>query len=132
MMGPRATILIVDDEPGLRRVLSRALSRAGYRPLVATSGEEATELLKLHGTVDLILMDLRMPGMTGQTLFHVIASGWPALASRIVVMSGDPESEEHKEWLDLHDLPVVWKPFELPDIIRLVERLMARRREANE
>lgn len=125
------TILLVDDEPGIRHALSRALMRSGYAVLPAATGEEACELLAAHD-VDLILLDLRMPGMSGQTLFHIVASRWPHLVPRIVIMSGDPAAEEHGDWLSIHSLPVLSKPFELSSLLDLVQRLTAhKRREAN-
>ena len=65
-----ATILVVDDEPVLRRVCARLLSRLGYRVLEAPGGEEALELFKEKGPeIDLVLLDLIMPGLNGiQTL----------------------------------------------------------------
>lgn len=124
-------ILVVDDEPSVRRVLSRALTQAGYTVHTASTGEEAVELLR-HHEVDAILMDLRMPSMSGQTLYHVIASQWPQLASRVVVMSGDVDAEDHAGWLELHSLPVLDKPFQLTDVFAVMARLVAgERREAN-
>jgi len=125
------TILVVDDEDGIRRVLSRVITRMGHTVQTATSGEEACELL---GTVqvDAVLMDLRMPTMSGQTLFHMIATQWPHLAGRVIIMSGDPDAEDHEDWLDLHDLPVLTKPFEIDQVTDLITRLTAEeRREAN-
>lgn len=125
------TILVVDDEPSMRRVLNRVLTQAGHRVHAASTGEEAVELLRLHA-VDAILMDLRMPSMSGQTLYHVIASQWPDLASRVVIMSGDADAEDHAGWLDLHDLPILDKPFQVGDVLRMLARLLASQsREAN-
>lgn len=125
------TILIVDDDPGVRRVLSRALSQIGYGVLPATTGEEACEVLAAQH-VDLILMDLRMPSMSGQTLFHMIRTQWPHLAARVVIMSGDPEAKDHEDWLDLHNVAVLSKPFGIPQVVDLIRRLTAtERREAN-
>ncbi len=125
------TFLVVDDELGIRRVLSRALTRFGHTVLLATTGEEACQVLATS-EVDLILMDLRMPSMSGQTLFHSIASQWPELAGRVVIMSGDPEADDHENWLSLHDLPVLTKPFDISQLLDLITRLTASpRREAN-
>jgi len=125
-------VLIVDDEPAVRRALEKALTRAGHTVLLAPSGEEACEVLGAQ-QVDAILMDLRMPSMSGQTLFHVILSQWPPMASRIAVMSGDPDAEEEQEWLMLYRLPVIAKPFELARVYDMVERLCAEaeRRQAS-
>lgn len=130
-MKPRR-VLIVDDEPAVRRALEKALSRAGHSVLLAPSGEQACEVLAVQ-KVDAILMDLRMPGMSGQTLFHVILSQWPPMAARIAVMSGDPDAEEEQEWLTLYRLPVIAKPFELARVFEMVEWLCAEaeRRQAS-
>lgn len=123
-------ILIVDDEASMRRVLTRWFQLGGYATLTAGSGEEATEVLE-NNEVDIVLLDLRMPGMSGQTLYHVIVSRWPHLASRMIAMSGDLDSDGHREWIEANDVPVLAKPFELPDARRLVESLLRRPREAN-
>ncbi len=99
--------------------------------MIATSGEEACDLLAVQ-SVDAILMDLRMPSMSGQTLFHVILSQWPHLASRIAIMSGDPDADDQQEWLQLYRLPVLGKPFELDRVFQMVDMLSAaERRQAN-
>ena len=130
-MKPRR-VLIVDDEPAVRRALDKALTRAGHIVLLAPGGEQACEVLGAQ-QVDAILMDMRMPGMSGQTLFHVILSQWPRLAPRIAVMSGDPDAEEEQEWLTLYGLPVIAKPFELARVCDMVEHLCveAERRQAS-
>jgi DNA-binding response OmpR family regulator len=124
------TILIVDDEPGVLRVLARVLESSGYCVLLATNGEEACELLEQRG-VDYVLMDLRMPSMSGQTLYHLISTQWPHLTNRVIVMTGDPEAEDQIDWLGLHDLPVLVKPFELSDVLDLIQQLVRERRKAN-
>jgi two-component system response regulator (stage 0 sporulation protein F) len=129
-MKPRR-VLIVDDEPAVRKALEKALSRAGHTVHSAPSGEQACEILAAH-TVDVILMDLRMPSMSGQTLYHVILSQWPHLACRVAVMSGDPDGDDGHDWLEIYRLPVISKPFELTRVFQMVEFLAAEeRRQAN-
>ena len=66
---PSATVLVVDDDPGLRGVLARALAEAGYRVLTAADGEEALALAgTLAGKLGLVITDVRMPVMDGFTL----------------------------------------------------------------
>lgn len=125
------TVLIVDDEAAIRRVLERTLAHAGYRVYTAASGEEAFEILG-EQSIDLVLMDLRMPRMSGRTLYHTIRSQWPYLAERIVVTSGDPDAPEHREWLQMHALPILPKPFELDYVLDVVAaRLAVPPREAH-
>src|SRR5574341_2507168 len=120
-------ILVVDDEAAVRRALERVLTRLGHTVQVATSGEAACETLATS-PVDLVLMDLRMPGMSGQTLFHSIVARWPHLVSRVIVMTGDPEAEDHHDWLRHHDLPVLTKPFELTQLEGLVSSVATEER----
>ncbi|MGH7312775.1 MAG: response regulator, partial [Candidatus Rokuibacteriota bacterium] len=64
-----ATILVADDDPGLRESLERTLSRDGYRVVAASDGRAALERLQAGG-VDLVLTDLKMPGLSGIELLH--------------------------------------------------------------
>jgi CheY-like chemotaxis protein len=124
-------VLVVDDEPAVRRALEKALTRRGHTVFLATSGEQACDLLAAQ-PVDAILMDLRMPTMSGQTLYHLILSQWPELATRVAIMSGDPEADDQQEWLQLYQLPVIPKPFELNRVFDMVDLLTAaERRQAN-
>lgn len=115
-------ILIVEDESSIRRVMQRMLSRAGHEILLAANGEEAAELLRSH-TPDAILMDLKMPGMSGETLYYLIAGQYPKLKSRVIVMTGDPEAEAHYEWLEINQIPVLAKPFEFSQLEVLLRTL---------
>ena len=121
------SVLLVDDEPAIRRALERALRLWGHAVHVATNGEDAIEVLR-HEAVDLVLMDLRMPGMSGQTLFHSIAARWPQLVERVIVMTGDLEAEDHYDWLKQHDLPLLMKPFELKELEARLETMAQRHR----
>lgn len=123
-MSKALSVLVVDDEPAIRRALERALLRWGHTVHTATSGEAACETLG-SSSVDLVLMDLRMPGMSGQTLFHSIAARWPHLVHRVIVMTGDPEAEDHHDWLRHHDMPVLMKPFELAQLESMVSAVAA-------
>ncbi|MGD2135998.1 MAG: response regulator [Gemmatimonadales bacterium] len=113
------TVLVVDDDLGIRRVLSRTLEHHGLAVRTAASGEEAFEVLS-STSIDLVLMDLRMPRMSGRTLYHMIRSQWPELADRVIVASGDPEAPEHREWIALYGLPVLTKPFDVADLLATI------------
>ena len=124
-------ILVVDDEAAIRRAVQRVLERHQFDVLLAASGTEACALLEGH-TVDVVLLDLHMPGMSGATLFHVIATQWPVLASRVVVMSGDVDAGSQESWLSLNRLPLVLKPFQIHELLEVIESVVPERlREAN-
>jgi len=124
-------ILVVDDEAAVRRALERVLTRLGHTIQLATSGEGACEALATS-PVDLVLMDLRMPGMSGQTLYHSIVARWPHLVNRVIVMTGDPEAADHHDWLRHNDLPVLTKPFELAQLEGLLASVATEERRRSQ
>lgn len=120
----RATILVVDNCAAVRKTLRRTLESVGYSVIAAASGEEALGVLRAQ-QVDAVILDLHMPVMSGQTLFHVIIGTWPALKARVLIMTEDKRAEENETWLRLYDLPVLKKPFALSEVIILIEVLAA-------
>jgi two-component system, cell cycle sensor histidine kinase and response regulator CckA len=84
------TILVIDDEPTVRAVTSRALGITGYTPLTAEDGEAGLALLRVHARdVHAVLLDMTMPGMDGATVLAEIRRDWPALP--VIMMSGYSE-----------------------------------------
>jgi CheY-like chemotaxis protein len=80
-------VLVVDDEPVVCHLVARMLVDAGFQVLEAHSGTEAVALLAtLNGTVQLVVSDVSMPGMTGTELAMVMTSQWPT--TPILLVSG--------------------------------------------
>jgi DNA-binding response OmpR family regulator len=105
-------VLIVDDEAALRRTLERVLRGMGYDVVTAADAQLAYEVL--HETdVDLVLLDLHMPQMSGDTFFVALVSRWPRLADRIVLMTGDTFAEMDHWPHELQACPLLLKPFTL-------------------
>ena len=122
-------VLIVDDHSIVRKGIQMLLDTEPDMTVVgeATDGEQAlAKAIELQP--DVVLMDLRMPGMSGQTLYHSIVARWPYLVTRVIVMTGDPEAEDHHDWLRHNDLPVLAKPFELDQLQQLVSAMAAEER----
>jgi two-component system KDP operon response regulator KdpE len=113
------TILVIDDEPQIRRVLKTSLGSKGARVLDAPSGEEAVEVLRRE-VVDLVLLDLNMPGMGGLSACRAIRSGWDV---PIIVVSVRDSDHDKVEALDAGADDYVSKPFSF-------DELMARMRAA--
>ena len=129
MTGAAQTILIVDDDPSLRRVLERALARDGHRVLSAGSAETAYTLLESQQP-DALLLDIQLPTMSGLALYLAIIHRWPHLDGRIAIMTGDAEGEEIRKWVEQDRCTVLRKPFDLREISDWLDRgLTARRRE---
>ena len=119
-----ARILVVDDEPSLRRTLERALTSFDYQ-VVAVADPHSAYLALDESRFDLVLLDLRLPQMAGDTFFLAIVRRWPRLAGRVILMSGDPPSD-HPDWPDeLVACPILSKPFTLDALVRLVGTVLA-------
>ncbi|WP_395730599.1 response regulator [Prosthecobacter sp.] len=85
---PPITILVVDDDPGLTRLIGRALQREGFQTATAGSGLEATQWLK-HHSADLMLLDLKLPDMEGPALVESLVSIGLSVPFIIITGQGD-------------------------------------------
>jgi len=111
----KMTVLVVDDEAPLRRVLERALSRLGYRVIGAASAESALELLASEPAAA-ILLDIHLPTMSGLAFYVAAIARWPELQGCVAVMTGDGETTEVLEWIARNSCPLIAKPFNLVQI----------------
>ncbi|MCK5933536.1 MAG: response regulator [Fulvimarina manganoxydans] len=119
-----ANILIAEDEDALRHLVSRALRLDGHEVSAAEDGEEALERLQeADGEFDLVLSDIRMPGLTGIELAHAIAQRWPHV--KVLLMTGYAEQKEAAEDLATIIEGVLDKPFAIGDVRRQVCEIVA-------
>jgi DNA-binding NtrC family response regulator len=118
-----ASVLIVDDEAGLRRVLERYLERHGYRVLSAGTAEAAYEILASE-QANALLLDIHLPSMSGLALYLAIIHRWPQLEGRIAIMTGDAEAAEVRTWLEHHHCTVLRKPFNLQQVADWVSTVL--------
>ena len=88
-----STILLIDDEPQIRRVLRATLVSQGANVIDLQSGEEALDLLR-ERTVDLILLDMNMPGMGGLETCRAIRNGWDVPIIIVSVRDSDRDKVE--------------------------------------
>lgn len=122
--GPgRGRVLIVDDEPEIAALLAERLGRDGLAVATASSGRRALTTLE-GGGVDLVVSDLRMPDMDGTALADEIHRRWPALAGRIVLITGDSLGSGLGARAGGRDLPVFEKPLDLAALASEVHRRM--------
>jgi CheY-like chemotaxis protein len=108
-------ILVVDDEPALRRTLERALGPRGFDVTAVGDPHLAYELLETLEP-DLVLLDIHLPGLAGDALFLALARRWPGLAGRVVLMTGDPGALDRDWPAELRRRPVLLKPFSLDNL----------------
>ena len=81
----RQKVLFVDDEPGVRRTVGRLLDEMGYQVTTASGGEEALELMGLE-TAEIVITDVRMPGVDGVALLQALKRWWPM--TEVIILSG--------------------------------------------
>jgi two-component system cell cycle sensor histidine kinase/response regulator CckA len=118
----RRTVLVVEDEPQVRRMAARALAEAGHRVLEAGDGREAISVLGRAGRgVDLVLTDVAMPGMSGRELADRLRQARPDL--RVIFMSGYADDEIVRRGLLEPDQPLIQKPFTPDALVRRVAEL---------
>jgi two-component system KDP operon response regulator KdpE len=113
---------LIDDEPQIRRVLRTSLSTQGAQVFDAQSGEEALEILREH-TVDLILLDLNMPGMGGFDTCKAIRNGWDV---PIIVLSVRDSDRDKVEALDAGADDYVAKPFSFDELMARIRAALRR------
>ena len=116
-------ILVVDDEPGILEFCAAYFSDLGAELDVCCDGSEAIELTRKQ-RYDLILLDIRMPGLTGRDIFTRLNHLGDGLGERVVFMTGDTADPSTLDFLKESNRPHLFKPFTLPRLERvLIEQL---------
>jgi CheY-like chemotaxis protein len=127
-----SSILIVDDEPMVIRVVKLGLERAGHEVTSASNGAEALKLLRDH-PYDVLITDLNMPRMDGRELCQAFQQEMPERDTQIFVVTARP-GEGHRSWAgDLENVEFVEKPASVRRLIaRIAERTAAKAASAPE
>ena len=119
-----ATLLVADDDPGLRESLQRTLARAGHRVVLASDGRAALEQLQVGG-VDLVLTDLKMPGLTGLELLRAAKEIAPDVDVILLTAFGTVEEAVSAMKDGAYDF--LTKPFRGEQLLKLVAKALERR-----
>lgn len=123
---PSTRVLVVDDERAICRALSVALTHSRYEVLTAESGDAALAIIASQ-SIDVMMIDLRIPDMRGDVVFELAAASQPHLRDTTIFMTGDNSERAHKLILSCR-CPIIRKPFELKDVVRDVGHLAVKRR----
>jgi PAS domain S-box-containing protein len=116
-------VLAVDDEPSIRTMIARILSKAGHDVTVAASGADALVILE-RLTFDVMLVDHRMSGMDGTEFYERAVAIRPELRDRTVFMSGDTQNPALRGFAELNAIHILAKPFDMDHLRRLVGEML--------
>ena len=112
-------VLVIDDEPVIRDLVETTLGKAGHLVDVRNDAKAALDLID-DTNYDLMLVDIKMPGMDGEEFYRLLSGMSPTLADRVVFMTGDTVSQRTRKFLDWADRPVIEKPFDIDTLESLV------------
>jgi CheY-like chemotaxis protein len=115
---PQRTILVIEDEAMLREITEDMLTASGYRVICAPDGPEAIDRFEKNGSIDLVLSDLGLPGMSGEEVVKRLLAIRPG--TKIIVCSGyvDPGLTAQLSGMGVQ---ILAKPYRSNELLRAVE-----------
>jgi len=122
---PTGRVLIVDDDPALRKILSVMLTQADFRCRTAACGEEALRILESHPT-DVVISDLRMPGISGMDLLIEVRERYPQLA--FLMVTGEDETRVGVRAMQLGADDYLLKPFDVDVVLGSLHRALQKKK----
>src|SRR5262245_6482799 len=123
-IGSGKTVLVVDDHDTTRQTIARMLEAGGFSVEQASSGAQALErLARDNSTIDMVLSDVTMPGMSGIDLSYRIRELYPSIP--VAIVSGDV-SELERSIIGRADVPFIKKPFHAESLFSAVKEAIDR------
>lgn len=119
----RKTILVVDDEPEIRKLVGAMVGQFGYNVLTADSGEHALTLYKNHGPLELLITDVVAPGMSGPMLADKLTALQPGL--RVLFISGYDNTHVVQKYVVEKGHSLLAKPFTVQELKNKISDLLA-------
>lgn len=109
------TVLVVDDEPEVLRLVETVLTRSGHRVITASNGDRAMEKVRRHGAApDLLLTDVVMPGLSGPMIADQLHEQYPRL--RVLFMSAFEDRQVVRRYVKDQGYDLISKPFSVDDL----------------
>jgi PAS domain S-box-containing protein len=122
----KAKILVVDDEPVIRQFISQVLGEQGHTVETVDNAASALKMVKTK-RYRLILLDIKMPGMSGVELYKQFQKIAPSLTKRVVFITGDVMGKRTLAFLDKTKTPYMMKPFDARQLKLEINRILARK-----
>jgi two-component system NtrC family sensor kinase len=117
-------VLVVDDQTPVRELVAAVLAADGHSVETARDGADALRLLDAAKRYDLIVSDLKMPGLDGPSLYLELTRRWPDTRPHLLFISGFVDSPEYSGFLQGTQVQVLLKPFAVDDLSRAVSGLL--------
>lgn len=111
-------VLVVDDEEGVRSLLERTLARVGYSVVSAANGQEALDRVSQQD-IEVVLLDIKMPGMSGMDVLQQLAKRWPDIG--VVMVTGVADIQTAVEAMKLGADDYITKPFNWDDLLPKIQ-----------
>ena len=121
----RAKILVVDDEPATLELLSQILTAEGHEVQTTEKATDALERIKSE-RYSLILLDIKLPGMSGVELYKSIEKIAQSLGRRVLFITGDVMGADTRDFLSKIKAPYVAKPFDIEQLRKIIDRMLTR------
>lgn len=119
----RASVLLVEDDGIIREAICRTLVDRGYAVVAAPGGTEGLEAIRTHPVFHLAILDFKLPGLSGSQLLRYLEQESPQ--TEVIVISGYSTAEIRVDAVAHGAFTVLEKPFAIPTLINLVDRLLA-------
>jgi two-component system CheB/CheR fusion protein len=119
----RARVLLIDDERGVQHALRRLLQRSGHEITIVADGHEGLAVLQEH-SYEVILCDMRMPGLDGPGFYRELERRSPHLLSRLAFLTGDVLNPEAQAFFAQVNCPRLVKPFQAQEVRRLIQQIL--------
>jgi DNA-binding NtrC family response regulator len=116
------TVIVMDDEPDIRKLVTAMLTRNGHRVLTADTGENAVRLFRLNPGVELLLTDVVAPGMSGPMIADQIAALKPDI--KVLFMSGYDGTQVVQRYVVEKGYALLIKPFTLEQLEKKVREVL--------
>ena len=121
-------ILIVDDDPVVRSLLTEYLTKHGYKVEVLSHGSECLQRLKTEQP-DMLILDLIMPSMSGLQVLQSIREAQQTINLPVILLSANTESESGAYKIGIKADGYIQKPFEIKSMLEMIEQVFSRLRK---
>ncbi len=119
-------VLLVEDEPGTRKTYTKLLERAGFRVNAVENGLAAIAELNEH-SFRAIVVDVGLPFLEGRKLYNELVDSYPAMAKRVIFVTGNVSDEEVHRFLEETGRPFLGKPASATELVKVVRRTADRK-----